>query len=63
MNDDIGVRARFAPIEFFHIRYAFGDQQIRADFSINLVRRKNVVVGTTLPIQFPAEFIRIYPGA
>ena len=42
---------------------ALGDRQIRADFSINLVRRKNVAVGSLLPIKIPAEFIRVYPGA
>ena len=40
---------------------AFGDQEIRADFSINLVRRKNVEAGSRLPVRFPAQFIRIYP--
>ncbi len=35
---------------------------IRADFSINLVRRKNVVVGSRLPVRFPARFIRVYAG-
>jgi iron(III) transport system ATP-binding protein len=41
---------------------AFGEQEIRADFSINLVRRKNVVVGSKLPVRFPSRFIRLYPG-
>ncbi len=41
---------------------AFGDQEIRADFSINLVRRKNVEVGAKLPVRFPSRFIRLYPG-
>jgi len=40
---------------------AFDDHDIRADFSINLVRRKGVEVGSHLPIRFPKEFIRLYP--
>ncbi len=40
---------------------AFGDQKMRADFSINLVRRKNVLVGSLLPVRLPAEFIQVYP--
>jgi iron(III) transport system ATP-binding protein len=40
-----------------------GGQEIRADFSINLVRRKNIEVGSKLPLRFPTEFIRIYRGA
>ena len=41
---------------------ALGEQGIRADLSINLVRRKNVAVGVRLPMRFPARFIRVYPG-
>ncbi len=41
---------------------ALGEQGIRADLSINLVRRKNVAIGARLPVRFPAQFIRIYPG-
>ncbi len=41
---------------------ALGEQGIRADLSINLVRRKNIAVGVRLPMRFPAQFIRIYPG-
>jgi iron(III) transport system ATP-binding protein len=40
-----------------------GGQEIRADFSINLVRRKNIEVGSKLPLRFPAEFIRVYRDA
>jgi iron(III) transport system ATP-binding protein len=38
----------------------FGDEIIRADFSINLVRRKDVQVGSTVPIRFPGQFIQLY---
>ena len=41
---------------------AFGEQEIRADFSINLVRRKNVEVGSKLRVRFPSRIIRLYPG-
>ena len=41
---------------------AVGEQGIRADLSINLVRRKNLEVGSKIPVRFPASFIRIYPG-
>ena len=37
-----------------------GGQDIRADFSINLMRRKSMAVGSVLPVHFPPEFIRIY---
>ena len=40
---------------------AFGGHDIEADFSINLVRRKSVGVGSTIPVRFPSEFIRLYP--
>ena len=41
---------------------ALGEQGIRADLSINLVRRKKIEIGSKLPVRFPAQFIRIYPG-
>ncbi|MCP5368712.1 MAG: putative 2-aminoethylphosphonate ABC transporter ATP-binding protein [Hyphomicrobiales bacterium] len=40
---------------------AFGGHDINADFSINLVRRKNLDVGSAITVRFPAEFIRLYP--
>ncbi len=40
---------------------AFGEQEIRADFSVNLVRRKNVAVGSRLRVRLPSSFVRIYP--
>jgi iron(III) transport system ATP-binding protein len=40
---------------------AFGEHEIRADFSINLVRRKDVQEGGKLPVRLPAEFIQVYP--
>ena len=41
---------------------ALGEQGARADFSVNLVRRKNIEPGTKLTVRFPARYIRIYPG-
>ena len=39
---------------------ALGGQDLRADFSINLMRRKSMEVGSVLPVHFPPEFIRVY---
>jgi len=39
---------------------AFENHTIIADFSVNLVRRKNVRVGDMLPVKFPEKFIRVY---
>jgi iron(III) transport system ATP-binding protein len=41
---------------------SFSDHEIRADFSINLVRRKDLAVGSHLPVRLPSQFIRIYPA-
>jgi iron(III) transport system ATP-binding protein len=40
---------------------AFSGHDINADFSINLVRRKDIEIGTKIPVRFPPEFIRLYP--
>ena len=69
-GDDNVVDAEIEQLEFLGSFYradlggsAFGGHGIRADFSINLVRRKDVKVGSTLPVRFPPEFIRLYPGS
>ena len=36
------------------------DKMLLADFSVNLVRRKEVKLGDSLPVRFPREFIRVY---
>ncbi|MGF1641703.1 MAG: putative 2-aminoethylphosphonate ABC transporter ATP-binding protein [Rhodospirillales bacterium] len=41
---------------------AFGGHPINADFSVNLVRRKRLGVGSRLPVRLPPEFIRIFPA-
>jgi iron(III) transport system ATP-binding protein len=63
------VEVEIAAMEFLGSYYrvalggaAVGEQGIRADLSINLVRRKNLEVGSKIPVRFPAQFIRIYPG-
>ena len=40
---------------------AFSGHDIRADFSINLVRRKDIEVGSKIPVRFPPDFIQLYP--
>jgi len=61
------VEAHIRHLEFLGSFYraelsgeAFSDHKIIADFSVNLVRRKNVKVGDRLPIKFPSDFIRVY---
>jgi iron(III) transport system ATP-binding protein len=41
---------------------AFSGHEVFADFSVNLVRRKGVKVGSSLPVRLPPELIRVYPG-
>ncbi len=68
-GDDNVVEVAIKNLEFLGSFYradlasaAFSDSSIRADFSLNLVRRKNVTVGANLPVRFPTEFIRLFPG-
>ena len=68
-GDDNVVEIEIAAMEFLGSFYRaalggteLGAKGIRADLSINLVRRKNVAVGSKLPMRFPPQFIRIYPG-
>jgi iron(III) transport system ATP-binding protein len=39
-----------------------GEHVLRADLSINLVRRLNITQGDERPVNIPKERIRIYPG-
>ena len=41
---------------------AMGDTRLRADLSVDLVRRLGIAEGHTLPFSLPRERIRIYPG-
>ncbi len=38
----------------------FGDHALDADFSMNLIRRKNVEIGSRLAVRFPPDYIRVY---
>jgi len=67
-GDDNVIETEIKHLEFLGSFYraglggdAFSGHELEADFSINLVRRKNVGVGSTIPIRFPNEFIRLYP--
>jgi iron(III) transport system ATP-binding protein len=66
-GDDNVIDAEINHLEFLGSFYradiggpVIGGQEVRADFSINLVRRKNLGAGSKLPLRFPAEYIRIY---
>ncbi len=68
-GDDNLIEVEIKHLEFLGSFYradlgggTFSDHGIRADFSVNLVRRKGVQVGSRLPVRFPPEFIRVYPG-
>lgn len=41
----------------------FGNGDVHADFSVNLVRRKSVNVGSKLPVRLPAEFVQVYAAS
>jgi len=41
----------------------FGDGDVLADFSANLVRRKSVGIGSKLPVRLPAEFVQVYASS
>jgi iron(III) transport system ATP-binding protein len=41
---------------------AFPGQEIEAEFSVNLVRRKNLSAGSYLPVRLPSECIVVYPS-
>ncbi len=66
-SDSNIVEAEIKSMEFLGSFYratlggpAFGDSEVHADFSVNLVRRKTVAVGSKLPVRLPPEFIQIY---
>lgn len=42
---------------------AFGEVELFADMSPNMVRRQNLVTGKQLPVRFPPELMRIFPGS
>ncbi|NQW00246.1 MAG: ATP-binding cassette domain-containing protein, partial [Rhodospirillales bacterium] len=68
-DDSNVVEAEIRNLEFMGSFYranlvgpTFGDGNVHADFSVNLVRRKSVVVGSKLPVRLPEEFIQVYPA-
>jgi len=67
-SDNI-VEAEITHLEFLGSFYraelggaVFSGHEIRADFSINLVRRKGINVGSKVPVRFPPQFIQLYSG-
>ena len=67
-GDDNVIEAEVQHLEFLGSFYraeiggrAFGENSLRADFSINLVRRKGITLGSTLPVRLPADMIQLFP--
>jgi len=67
-SDNI-IEAEIKHLEFLGSFYradlggdVFSNYEIRADFSINLVRRKEIKVGSMVPVRFPPQFIQLYAG-
>lgn len=65
--DENVVEAEVRSLEFMGSFYrahlvgnTFGDGDVHADFSVNLVRRKSIVAGAKLPVRLPAEFVQVY---
>jgi len=61
--------ARVAAMEFLGSFFrvdladgAMGEERLRADFSINLVRRMEIGEGNSLNVMMPRERIRVYPA-
>jgi len=68
-DEENAFEARVDSMEFLGAFYradltdgAMGESRLRADFSINLVRRKRIREGDFLKVVVPWERIRIYPG-
>ncbi len=69
-NDTNVVEAEIKSLEFMGSFYranlvgaTFGDGDVHADFSVNLVRRKSIAVGSKLPVRLPAEFVQVYSAS
>lgn len=67
-DDDNLIKVKVLDVEFLGSfdrvelgSAAIGGSRLRADFSINLVRRKNLSQGSELPVRLPGELIRLYP--
>ncbi len=68
-EDENVFEARVAAMEFLGSFFrvdladgAMGEERLRADFSINLVRRMEIGEGNSLNVMMPRERIRIYPA-
>ncbi|MDH3476420.1 MAG: putative 2-aminoethylphosphonate ABC transporter ATP-binding protein [Rhodospirillales bacterium] len=69
-GDENAFSARIAGLEFLGSFYRadlvsedMGEARLRADLSINLMRRQEIGEGDELPVKLPRERIRIYPGS
>ena len=67
--DENAYEARVQGLEFLgsFVRAEFaaestGEERLRADLSINLIRRQEIAEGDALLVRIPRERIRIYPG-
>jgi iron(III) transport system ATP-binding protein len=66
-NDYNVVGAEIIDLEFMGSYYratlggeAFANSVVHADFSVNLVRRKSITIGSKLPVRLPDDFIQVY---
>ncbi|MEZ7879562.1 MAG: putative 2-aminoethylphosphonate ABC transporter ATP-binding protein [Rhodospirillales bacterium] len=67
VDDKNVIEAEIRSLEFMGSFYratlggnAFANSDVHADFSINLMRRKSVEVGSKLPVRLPNNFIQVY---
>ncbi len=68
-EDENAVSVTVAEVEFLGsfvradlVARTMGEGRLRADFSINLIRRRALGTGDTLSIVLPRERLRVYPG-
>ncbi len=68
-DDEYAYEARVQGLEFLgsFVRAELaaestGEERLRADLSINLIRRQEIAEGDALLVRIPRERIRIYPG-
>ena len=66
-NDYNVVGAEIIDLEFMGSYYratlggeAFANSVVHADFSVNLVRRKSITIGSKLSVRLPDDFIQVY---
>jgi iron(III) transport system ATP-binding protein len=68
-SEENAITARVGEMEFLGSFYRaeltseqMGEARLRADLSINLVRRQGIGEGDAITVVLPRERIRIYPG-